>query len=293
MLGAGGLRDEGGLRGCSRCGNSESSQAPARLRPRRQMAELFVWPAVIAYSEAVIAYGGSFRGHGISGRAAIWGVRIGWLAQTALLVVQALDTDGFPWGTWAGALNLLAWLLVSAYLIWGCKPGYRMLGLAVMPPALLLLVLAWAGGGTGIDDGNHSGALLAVHVALMLAGFAALTLAAGMAGLYLWEERRLKVRDSRLLRWRVPPLASLDRLAGRTTLAALVFLTIGILFGLSRLQRGSFDATMAGALVIWGFFTVVLVLRREVGLGGRRAAFATLAGFALVLVVLPITHFAS
>jgi ABC-type uncharacterized transport system permease subunit len=257
------------------------------------MAELFVWPAMIAYGEAVIAYAGSFRGHGLYGRAATWGVRIGWLAQTALLVVQALDTEGFPWGTWAGALNLFAWLLVSAYLIWGCKPGYRLLGLAVMPPALLLLVLAWAGGGTGIDDGNHSGTLLAVHVAFMLAGFAALTLAAGMSGLYLWEERRLKVRDSRLLRWRVPPLASLDRLAARTTLAAVGVLTIGIVIGLSRLQRGSFDAAMAGALVIWALFTVVLVLRRESGLGGRRAALATLAGFALVLVVLPITHFAS
>ncbi len=257
------------------------------------MAELFVWPAMIAYGEAVLAYAGSFQGQGLSSRAATWGVRAGWLAQTALLVVQALDTDGFPWGTWAGALNLLAWLVVSAYLIWGCKPGYRLLGLAVMPPALLLLVASWAGGGTGVNGGNHSGVLLAVHVAFMLAGFAALTLAAGMAGLYLWEERRLKQREPRLLRWRVPPLASLDLLAARTTIAAVILLTGGIVVGLSRLQRGSFDASMVGALAIWLLFTAVLVLRREHGLGGRRAAVATLAGFALVVAVLPITHFAS
>jgi ABC-type uncharacterized transport system permease subunit len=256
------------------------------------MAELFVWPAMIAYGEAVLVYAGSLQGQRLSSRAATWGVRAGWLAQTALLVVQALDSDGFPWGTWAGALNLLAWLVVSAYLIWGCKPGYRLLGLAVMPPALLLLVASWAGGGTGVEDGNHSGVLLAVHVALMLAGFAALTLAAGMAGLYLWEERGLKQREPRLLRWRVPPLASLDRLSARTTFAAVVLLTGGIVVGLSRIQRGNLDASMFGALAIWIFFTVVLVLRREHGLGGRRAAAATLTGFALVLVVLPITHFA-
>jgi hypothetical protein len=35
------------------------------------------------------------------------GARLGWLAQTALLVVQALRADGFPWGTAAGALNNL------------------------------------------------------------------------------------------------------------------------------------------------------------------------------------------
>ena len=97
------------------------------------MAELLVWPALIGYGEAVVAYAGAFRGTGASARLGIWGVRIGWLAQTALLIAQMLDSDGFPWGTWAGALNLFVWLVVGAYLIWGCTPRYRMLGLAVMP----------------------------------------------------------------------------------------------------------------------------------------------------------------
>ena len=149
------------------------------------MAELLVWPALIAYGEAAFAYAGELRGPGLAGRAATWGVRIGWLAQTALLVVQLLDADGFPWGTWAGALNLFVWLVVGAYLIWGCKPRYRLLGLAVMPLALVLLVAAWAGGGTGIEHGDRAGVLLGFHVGLMLAGFAALTLATGMAALYV------------------------------------------------------------------------------------------------------------
>ena len=177
------------------------------------MAELLVWPVLIAYGEAAFAYAGELRGPGPSGRLAIWGVRIGWLAQTALLVVQALDSKGFPWGTWAGALNLFVWLVVGAYLIWGCTPRYRLLGLAVMPLAAALLVAAWAGGGTGISSRDEPGGLLAVHVGLMLAAFAGITLAAGMAGLYLWEESRLKRRDARLLRLRVPPLDTLDRLS--------------------------------------------------------------------------------
>ena len=104
------------------------------------MAELLVLPALLAYGEAAVAYAGELRGAGRYGRLGIWGVRIGWLAQTALLVVQALSADGFPWGTWAGALNLLSWLVVSAYLIWGCRPRYRLIGLAVMPVAACLLV---------------------------------------------------------------------------------------------------------------------------------------------------------
>ena len=103
----------------------------------------------------MVAYAGAFRGTGASARLGIWGVRIGWLAQTALLIAQMLDSDGFPWGTWAGALNLFVWLVVGAYLIWGCTPRYRMLGLAVMPFAVALLVAAWAGGGTGVVDARH------------------------------------------------------------------------------------------------------------------------------------------
>jgi ABC-type uncharacterized transport system permease subunit len=257
------------------------------------MAELLVWPALIAYGEAAFAYAGELRGPGAAGRLAIWGVRIGWLAQTALLVGQALDSEGFPWGTWAGALNLFVWLVVGAYLIWGCRPRYRLLGLAVMPLAAALLIAAWAGGGTGVATGAEPGGLLAVHAGLMLAAFAGLTLAAGMAGLYLWEERRLKRRDSRLLRLRVPPLDTLDRLAARTALVSLGVLTVGIVVGLAGFERGDFDAAMVVALGIWALCAAALLLRREAGLRGRRFAWLVLLGFALIVVVLPITHFAS
>jgi ABC-type uncharacterized transport system permease subunit len=257
------------------------------------MAELLVWPALLAYGEAAVAYAGELRGPGLAGRAATWGVRVGWLAQTALLTVQLLDADGFPWGTWAGALNLFVWLIVTAYLIWGCRPRYRLLGLAVMPPAVVLLLAAWAGGGTGIEEGDRAGVLLAVHAGLMLAGFAALLLAAGMAALYLWQERRLKRRARTVLRLRVPPLETLDRGAARVVLVALGLLVGGIVAGLASFERGDFDAAMAVTLLVWAAYALLLLLRRGAGLRGARAARLTLAAFALVALVLPITHFAS
>ena len=257
------------------------------------MAELLVWPALLAYGEAAVAYAGSLRGTGTSARLGIWGVRVGWLAQTALLIAQALDSDGFPWGTWAGALNLFVWLVVGAYLIWGCTPRYRLLGLAVMPLAVALLVAAWAGGGTGVSSSDTAGWLLALHVGLMLAGFAGLTLAAGLAGLYLWQERRLKQRDTGVLRLRLPPLDSLDRLSARTALVSLGVLSAGIVVGLGSFDQGDFDVPRAVTLAIWALYTVGLLLRRETGLRGRRFAVLLLAGFALVAIVLPLTHFAS
>jgi ABC-type transport system involved in cytochrome c biogenesis permease subunit len=119
------------------------------------LAELLFWPALLAYSEAALAYFGEARRPGIAGRLATWGVRIGWLVQTALLAVQAARADAFPWSTWAGSLNLFVWLVVGAYLIWGCQARYRMLGLAVLPPAAVLFALAHAGGGTWVHGARR------------------------------------------------------------------------------------------------------------------------------------------
>ena len=257
------------------------------------MAELLVWPTLVAYGVAAVAYAGELHGPGRFGRLGIWGVRLGWLSQTALLVAQAVSTDGFPWGTWAGALNLLSWLVVAGYLVWGCKPRYRLIGLLVMPFAAALLVLSWAGGGTAVDEHDGGGWTLDAHVGLMLAAFASFTVAAAMAILYLYEERRLKHRDTRLLRLRLPSLEALDRLASRVALVGLVLLSGGIVVGLTRLDSGDLDAAMTITALIWAVYAAALVLRRETGLQGRRLAWSLVAGFSLVAFALPLTHFAS
>jgi len=223
---------------------------------------------------------------------------LGWLAQTALLGVQAAREAGFPWGTWAGSLNLFVWLVVGAYLIWGCRTPYRLLGLAVMPLAAALLVVARAGGGTGVGTRSHySNLFLVLHVGLVLAAFAGFTLAAALSALYLWQERRLKRRVTTILRRPVPSLATLDRVAARTVAFSLPALTLGIAVGIARLvaKGDSVDALVAATLVTWVVWAAYLVLRSARGWTGRRAAYIALAGFVLVIVVrlaLPATHFA-
>ena len=261
------------------------------------MVELLIWPALIGYGEAAVAYAGDARRPGRLGPLGTWGVRLGWLAQTGLLIAEAVSADGFPWGTWAGSLNLFVWLVVSAYLIWGCKPRYRLLGLAVMPLAVLLLALSYAAGGIGdADTGSYSTLFLAVHVGLVLAGLAGLTLAAGLAALYLWQERLLKHRSSAILRFRAPSLAGLDDLAGRTIAVALPVLTLGMAAGFARVRdRSDFDLLIGLTVVTWLVFGAYLALRYRWGWRGRRAAYVVLFGFVLVIALrlgLPATHFA-
>ena len=260
------------------------------------MAELLFWPALLLYGEAAVGYLGDARRPGAAGRLATWGVRLGWLVQTALLGVQASREDGFPWGTWASSLNLFVWFVVGAYLIWGCRRPYRLLGLVVMPIAALLLAVARVGGGTGGGARSHySNLFLVVHVGLVLAAFAGFTLAAALSSLYLWQERRIKSRAATILRRPAPSLAVLDRLAVRTVLVSVPALTLGLAVGLARLvSRGDrVDALVVATAVTWVVWTAYLAVR-AVGWSGRRAAYLALAGFALVIVVrlaLPATHF--
>jgi HemX protein len=249
------------------------------------VAEQLVWPVLLAYGEAAVAYAGNVRNPGTLGRLATWGVRIGWLAQTALLVVQASRTDGFPWGTWAGSLNLFVWLVVGAYLIWGCSPRFRLLGLTVMPLAAVLLAVSYASGGTRTDEGTSwSDVLLLAHVTFVLAAFAGFTVAGGLAALELWQERALKRHRSGLLRLRLPSLVALDRLTVGTIAVSFAALTAGLVPGFLRLREHGLDVLMGATVAVWALYASILYLRLQ---SGRRALSASLAlaGLALVIVL--------
>jgi ABC-type uncharacterized transport system permease subunit len=242
------------------------------------MGELLFWPALVGYGEAALAYASPRYT-----RLGTWGVRLGWLAQTALLAVQAARVDGFPWSSWAGSLNLFVWLVVGAYLIWGCRPRYRLLGLSVMPLAVVLFVAARIGGGTRAGERSHYGNLfLVLHVGFVLAAFAGFTLAAALAGLYLIEERRLKRRAADILRLPLPSLVTLERLTWRSAAVSLPLLTLGLVAGFVRLREdgGGMDALMGATLLAWAIYAVLVAVRPS----GRSAAYLALAGFAVVIV---------
>jgi ABC-type uncharacterized transport system permease subunit len=158
----------------------------------------------------------------------------------------------------------------------------------------VLFAIARLGGGTGTGERSSYGNLfLVLHVGLVLAAFAGFTLAAALAGLYLWEERRLKRRAADILRLRLPPLASLERLTRRTIAWSLPLLTLGLVAGIVRQRQhgGSIDALEGLTVVTWLVYGGIVVARPA----GRRAAYLALGGFVLVIVArlaLAGSHFA-
>ena len=125
----------------------------------------------------------------------------------------------------------------------------------------------------------------------MLAGFAGFTLAAAMAALYLWEERRLKRRERRssacgCLRSTRSTGSRPAPCSARSCCSTPASSSAPRSF-----ERGDFDAPMAVTLVIWALYASLLSAPR--GLARTAGRVAVLAGFALVAIVLPLTHFAS
>jgi ABC-type uncharacterized transport system permease subunit len=92
-----------------------------------------------------------------------------------------------------------------------------------------------------------------------------------------------------VLRLGPPSLVTLDGVVARVTVVSLAAFTIGIAIGLVR--GHSLDLAVAGAIAAWVVFGAALVFRRELGWRGKRAAYLTLAGFALVAFLgLPAGH---
>ena len=134
---------------------------------------------------------------------------------------------------------------------------------------------------------QFSTVFLVLHVGFVLAAFAALSLAAALGALYLWEERALKRRRPGLLRLRAPSLVTLERLSTRTVAVAFPLLTLGMVAGFAR--GVSLDPQIVVALVVWAIYAAFLLVRPR----GRRAAQVQLTGFALVVAAplgLLVTH---
>ena len=192
------------------------------------------------------AYLGDARHPGRAGRLATWGVRLGWLAQTALLAAQAARDDGFPWGTWAASLNLFVWLVVSAYLIWGCRgavPAARSRRDAARGRAARRPLAPAAGRESAARATTRRSSSSSMSASSSPRSPASRS-RPGCRGSTSGRSGGSRAAPATILRRQIPALATLDSLALRTVAWSVPLLTLGIAVGLARLvSRGDgFDA---------------------------------------------------
>jgi len=196
------------------------------------------------------------------------------------------------------AMSFIAFLAAAGYLLASLRYPLASAGAFAAPAALVLLVLARV---VPVEEETpHMGTLGYTHIMLATVGVAIFFIAAVLAVLYLFEDRKLRRKEFGPLRGRGTPLETLDRLAARCVSVGFPIFTIAIVTGAMWIARlgvlrrpTAFRPEYLIAVVTWVAFAALIFARVGAGWGGRRAAWLTVGGFGgtvLVLVVYFLRH---
>ena len=145
-----------------------------------------------------------------------------------------------------------------------------------------------------------------VHLLSMMFSYATFAVA-GMLGLtYMLQFKEIKKKHLGYFYARLPSLHVLDAMNSRAVVVGWLFLTIGVVVGVvwaaqaravapgnSNLQAMSLnDPKILIAVVTWAVYSFEVVARSTMGWTGRRAAWLSALGFAIVLLnFLPVSYF--
>jgi ABC-type uncharacterized transport system permease subunit len=193
--------------------------------------------------------------------------------------------------------TLLGLLLAVAFLVVYWRYKTVSLGIFILPICFLLGLLP------AFRPGQESTAFplldtgwIFLHVALLLAAYAALLLSLLASLLYLIQERRLK-QKSPTLTW-LPPLETTDQIALKSLLFGLPCMTAGLLIGslIAQVTVGASyfrDPKILLAFAMWLVYIAMIYIRRHAGLRGRRAVYLSSFVFFIVLAVWAANQFSS
>jgi ABC-type uncharacterized transport system permease subunit len=201
------------------------------------------------------------------------------------LVLHVCPVEGIHF-----ALSVASMLVCLVYVAARTRLKVDVVGAFVAPQALAFLLASRFVGPVDAEP-RLRGALLPFHVVSNLLGIALFTFAFAAAVAYLVQERRLKSKKLGGSTERMPPIDALDRAEHRFLVAGFPLLTIGILTGTlwaREIEAGGAGEIARAALsyASWALIGGVLLLRAAAGWRGRRAAYGTIVGFGLTLLVM-------
>jgi ABC-type uncharacterized transport system permease subunit len=193
--------------------------------------------------------------------------------------------------------TLLGLLLALAFLVVYWRYKTVSLGVFLLPVCFLLgLVPAFHPGQENTAFPTVHTGWIFLHVALLLAAYAALVLSLLASLLYLIQERRLK-QKSPTLPW-LPPLETIDQIALKALLFGFPCMTAGLLIGslIAEATVGASyfrDPKILLAFAMWLVYIAMIHIRRIAGLRGRRAVYLSSFVFFLVLAVWAANQFSA
>ena len=233
---------------------------------------LALYAVGLLYSVAAL----SRRSYGFA-RIAVPAVQLGMVFHFVSLVETLYEAGHLSFNNVHDLESLLAFLVMLGFATVYVRYRTPTPGILLFPPVFLLTFAAALGKRPPqFDSPLLRSGWIAVHIALIFAGYAALLFAFAASILYLLQERGLKRKSSGLVT-RLPALEVIDQIGYRALLLGFPFMTLGLIAGaaLAAAKFGSSffsDPKIVLSLLMWVTYMVLLFTRRNAGWRGRRAA---------------------
>lgn len=194
------------------------------------------------------------------------------------LVEAGRQARHFPPEGFHNSISLAAFILGVLFLFVYWRYRFKSLGVFLFPMIFVMTGIATIQGPSPLWAANGGrGAMLIVHIILVLLGYAALVLTALASVFYLVQERQLKSKKPIALLEKLPPLGTLDNLITQSLGFGFVLLTIGVITGgtWAYIERGAqwiSDPRVTVSIVNWLCCLLMVFLRLSAGWRGRKAA---------------------
>jgi ABC-type transport system involved in cytochrome c biogenesis permease subunit len=259
------------------------------------------------YAMALVAYGWHFAQRNPTvGRTATTLLVAGALAHTFVIGMQTMQVGHVPVAGATSAISTFVWLLALSYLYIEMTTDERAMGVFIL--ALLVAFQTIPALRPMAEDRAAvlQGPLFGVHVSSLLFAYASFALACVLGLTYVLLFKEIKAKHLGFFYARLPSLEILDRMNQRAIVIGWVFLTVGIAAGAiwAAQAQGIYgpdprvramrvqDPKIFVALVCWMLYSFELFAARRIGWGGRRSAYLSAVGFAIVLLnFVPVSYF--
>ena len=261
----------------------------------------------VLYGVALVAYVWHFATrNAVAGRAATTLLVFATLAHTFVIGMETMDAGQVPVSGKTSAISTFVWLLALAYLYTEMTTDERAMGVFILPLLVVLQAIPAFQPVTKEPAAVLKGPLFGIHVSSLLFAYASFALACVIGITYVLLFKEIKAKHLGFFYARLPSLEALDRMNQRVIIIGWAFLTVGLIVGAllvseartvdasdPRVQAMSLqDPKIFVALVCWAVYSFELFAARRIGWGGRRAAYLSAVGFAIVLLnFVPVSYF--
>lgn len=214
---------------------------------------------------------------------------VAFLVHGVAIGVGCGEFGGREFFSLRGGLAFVAFLAAGAYLLLQRFYHLPSVGAFVTPLMVVVLVPALFGapGQPAVPPAMLGRPSVTLHIFASAGGLALFGIAAGVALMYLLQEREVKGKRFGALFSRLPSLDTLDRLTQRLVVAGFLVFTVAMGTG-ALVAKGvwksawQWDPQQVSALAVWLLYGGLVQLRHT-GWHGRRYAWITVAGFLLVI----------